>query len=87
MVSPYNGNGTTPPGRHEMTFKHQTESYRTKNGKRFVCEGDVLDTNAGDLREQAQTMVKGFRAAGRAAFFEKHDGGNYYRVFAEVPTA
>jgi hypothetical protein len=66
-----------------MPFKHQAESYRTRNGKKFVCEGDVLEGETmAELREQAKAMVKGFRAEGRAAFYEKQDG--YYRVFGEL---
>lgn len=65
-----------------MPFKHQTESYRNRNGKKFVCEGDIMDEAAGDLRDQAKAQVKALKATGRAAFFEKQDG--YYRVFAEA---
>lgn len=66
-----------------MAFKHQMDSYRTKNGKRFLNEGDILDERAGDLREQAQQRAKEVRATGRMAFIEKQDGG-WYRVFGEV---
>lgn len=65
-----------------MPFKHQTESYRTRNGKKFICEGDILDTANGDLKAQAKSLVKALKAMGRDAFYEKQDG--YYRVFGEA---
>jgi hypothetical protein len=65
-----------------MSFKHQGESYRTRNGIRYECDGDILDKSLGDLRKQASDRVRELRSDGRAAFFEKHDGGSYYRVFA-----
>lgn len=64
-----------------MPFKHQTESYRTRKGRRFVCFADIMDESLGDLREQATAMVNSFRAKGRAAFFEKQSGGAFYRIF------
>lgn len=64
-----------------MTFKHQTQSYRNRNGIRYECFEDVCDASKGDLRWQAREMVRGFKDSGRKAFFEKGDG--YYRVFAE----
>jgi hypothetical protein len=41
-----------------------------------------MDEAAGDLRDQAKAQVTALKAAGRAAFYEKHDG--YYRVFGEA---
>jgi hypothetical protein len=54
-------------GTPQMTFKHQTESYRNRDGKKFVCEGDIMDEAAGDLRAQAKAQVKALKATGRAA--------------------
>ena len=65
-----------------MTFKHQTESYRNRDGIRFECAEDVCDASLGNLRWQAREMVRGFRDQGRKAFFEKQDG--FYRVFVEA---
>jgi hypothetical protein len=62
-----------------MAFKHQTNSYRTRDGIRYKCFEDVCDTSKGDLRWQAQEMVRGFKDQRRKAFFQKGDG--YYRVF------
>ena len=64
-----------------MPIKHQTESYRNRRGLRFECTEDLCDPSKGDLRWQAQEMVRGFRDQGRKAFFEKQ--GGFYRVFVE----
>lgn len=66
-----------------MPFKHQTESYRTRDGIRYVNEGDILDERAGDLRVQAKAKAAELRAAGRPAFIERQDG-DWYRVFAKA---
>jgi hypothetical protein len=65
-----------------MPFKHQAQSYRNRNGIRYECAEDVCDGSKGDLRWQAQEMVRGFKDQSRKAFFEKGDG--YYRVFVEA---
>lgn len=65
----------------DMPYKNQTESYRTRNGQRFVCAEDICDGSKGDLRWQAQEMVRGFKEQRRAAFFEKQD--DFYRVFVQ----
>lgn len=62
-----------------MPFKHQTESYRTRKGVRFECDGDILDTAQGDLRIQAENRVAVLKIEGWQAFFEKQ--GDYFRVF------
>ena len=62
-----------------MPIKHQTESYRNRNGVRYGCDGDICDTTNGDLRKQARARVQALRADDRQAFFEKQDG--FYRVF------
>lgn len=62
-----------------MPIKHQTESYRTRGGIRFMNEGDICE---GDVRAAAKAQVKAFRAAGRKAFYEVHPEG-YARVFAQ----
>ena len=67
-----------------MPYKHQTESYRTRNGKRYEAAGDLCDASAGDLREQARELVRTFQIGGRDAFYERQDGGAFYRVFAET---
>lgn len=64
-----------------MPYKHQTESYRNRDGLRFECFEDVCDQAKGDLRWQAREMVRGFKDQGRAAFFEKQEG--FYRVFVQ----
>lgn len=69
-----------------MPVKHQTASYRTRRGVRYVCDGDILDTAAGDLKSQARDRVAALRAQGRPAFYERHAGGAYYRVFVAEPT-
>lgn len=62
-----------------MPVKHQIDSYRNRQGVRFECFEDVCDASKGDLRWQAQELVRGFRDQGRKAFFEKQD--DFYRVF------
>lgn len=64
-----------------MSHKHQQASYRNRNGVRYECFEDLCDESKGDLRSQAQEMVRGLRSQGRKSFFEKHDG--FYRVFVE----
>jgi hypothetical protein len=61
-----------------VPFKHQSASYRNKNGKRFECWEDAPS------REEAKAAVEGIREQGNAAFYEKQDGGAYYRVYVEV---
>lgn len=56
-----------------MAYKHQMNSYRTRNGQRFECWEDVGD------RSTAMQSVANLCALGKQAFFEKGDG--YYRVF------
>lgn len=68
-----------------MPFKHQTESYRTRNGKRFVCDGDILDATFGDLWVQAKARVNELHEQGKRAFYERQDGG-WYRVFVAAET-
>lgn len=58
-----------------MPYKHQTASYRTRRGQRFVCDGDVPE------RYEALARVAELRDEGFKAFFETHDG--YARVFVE----
>ena len=67
-----------------MPIKHQSESYRTRNGIRYVCDGDIWDSASGDLREQAIARVSELRSEGRMAFYEKHAAGDYYRVFVQA---
>lgn len=66
-----------------MPFKHQTDSFRTRNGVRYECDCDICDTSRGDLRKQAKQRVRDIRAAGSRAFFEKQEG--FYRVFRRTP--
>lgn len=63
-----------------MPFKHQMQSYRTRKGVRFECDGDILDATFGDLLVQAKARVNELREAGMLAFYERQDGG-WYRVF------
>lgn len=65
-----------------MAHKHQDLSYRTRNGVRYDCDGDIYNAAYGDLREQAKARVKALKAEGRHAFYEQQDDGAYYRVFA-----
>lgn len=67
-----------------MPIKHQLNSYRTRKGVRFECDGDILDESHGDLRVQAKARVTTLRESGKLAFAECHDGGAYYRVFSEA---
>ena len=62
-----------------MPFKHQTQSYRTKNGTRFTCWQDCCEN---DTSAQAKAVVAELRAQGRNAFAEKQDG--FHRVFVEA---
>ena len=62
----------------DMAFKHQTDSYRTRKGIRYECDGDICDTTPNG-RTIAWTRVTELRVGGRKAFFEKQDG--FYRVF------
>lgn len=57
-----------------MAFKHQTESFRIKDGVLFECWMDTFD------RESAKGAVKDIRQAGRPAFFQKIDNG-VWRIF------
>ena len=42
-----------------MAFKHQTESFRNRNGLRYECDGDICDTtDAGRM----STLVPGSKA-------------------------
>jgi hypothetical protein len=67
-----------------MPFKHQTESYRTRKGIRYECDGDIINEADGDLKRQAIMRVAALRKSGLRAFFARQDGG-WYRVFrAEV---
>lgn len=58
-----------------MPIKHQSDSFRTKNGKRFICSSDFGSV------EEAIEHVAALRADGFAAFREKGDG--YIRVFVD----
>lgn len=60
-----------------MAFKHQTQSYRTRKGRRFVCWCDCCE---GDTRAAAKAVVATLKAQGRPAFYESHPDG-YARVF------
>lgn len=64
-----------------MAFKHQTESFRTRDGLRYECDGDICDASLGVLRLQARSRVQELRKQGRKAFAERHTDG-FYRVFA-----
>ena len=66
-----------------MPIKHQTDSYRNRNGVRYECDGDICDGVMSDLRNQAQVRVKELRTSGRKAFFEVQDAC-FYRVFVEA---
>jgi len=65
-----------------MPVKHQSQSYRNKNGKRFICWGDFCDA---DTKAAAKAEVSKLKAGGKAAFYESHPEG-YARVFVEVET-
>lgn len=60
-----------------MPFKHQAESFRTRNGKRFLNDGDICE---GDVKAAAKARVQQLRAEGFEAFSEYHPDG-YCRVF------
>ena len=62
-----------------MPIKHQAASYRNRNGKRFTCWQDCCE---GDTKAHAAELVKGLKAQGLDAFYEKHPEG-YCRVFVE----
>lgn len=66
-----------------MAFKHQTESYRNRNGVHYVCDGDILDATFGDLWVQAKARVNELRESGKRAFYERQPDG-WYRVFVEA---
>lgn len=56
-----------------MTFKHQSECYRTFNGVKFVNYADVLD-------DAVKLDVEQRQRAGQRVRIRKHPGG-YYQAF------
>ena len=63
-----------------MAHKHQDLCYRTRQGIRYVNEGDICDATFCDLHIQAKNRVRDLREAGHKAFAERHPDG-FYRVF------
>lgn len=66
--------------------KHQSQSYRMKDGLMYrgykdVCEPDELD---GTLQDAARRLVTELKSQGMSAFYESHSEG-YVRVFAYDP--
>lgn len=66
-----------------MAYKHQTQSYRTRQGIRYVCWQDVCEGEGGDLKATAKKVVAELKAQGRHAFYETHKDG-YARVFVDA---
>lgn len=66
-----------------MPIKHQSDSYRTRAGIKYICWRDVLDGVMSDLRTSARNDVASFRARGFKAFYEISPDKSYYRVFVE----
>ncbi len=61
-----------------MPIKHQSDSYRNRQGERYVCWEDVLE---GDIRAGARNTVLEMRNNHFRAFAEHNDGQGYSRVF------
>ena len=59
-----------------MPIKHQTLSFRIREGEKYVCWEDVCED---DVRAGAKASVQKLRADGVRAFAEHHAG--YSRVF------
>lgn len=70
-----------------MPIKHQTESFRNRNGIRYENDGDVFGLTVEEIRINAKVRVNTLRNEGRKAFYEIHDGGAYGRVFASASRA
>jgi hypothetical protein len=62
-----------------MPFKHQSRSYRNRDGIKYECYSDYCES---DHREKARGVVKSLRARGRKAFSIHQQG--FSRVFREV---
>lgn len=65
-----------------MPFKHQENSFRTRNGIKFINDGDICDATFGALHIQAMARVTELREQGIKAFSERHPDG-FYRVFKQ----
>ena len=63
-----------------MTFKHQSDSYRTRGGVVYKCYGDYAEGSRSAQREAARRIVAAIKDAGGKAFYESHPDG-YVRVF------
>lgn len=61
-----------------MPIKHQSDSYRTRKGERYVCWEDVLE---GDTHAGARATILKMRANCIRAFAEHKDEECYSRVF------
>lgn len=57
-----------------MAFKHQTQSYRMRDGYKYDCYGDYHS------KEEAKEVISKAREANCAAFYEANKDG-YFRVF------
>lgn len=67
-----------------MPIKHQSASYRTHKGERYVCWEDVLE---GDTRAGARNTVLKMRGNHVRAFVEHNDDEGYSRVFVHEQDA